>query len=79
MNRIVDMCPLTKLEGGLNLLREADDHHHHHIFVYLKVDKRNSYDAVISLKSTATAAFAKQIPTQTAGCFMRIVKIFAVK
>ena len=61
MNRIVDMCPLTKLEGGLNLLREADD------------------DAVISLESTATAAFAKQIPTQTAGCFMRIVKIFAVK
>ena len=25
MNHIVDMCPLTKLEGGLNLLHETDD------------------------------------------------------
>ena len=25
MNHIVDMCPLTKFEGGLNLLHEADD------------------------------------------------------
>ena len=25
MNHIVDMCPLTKVEGGLNLLHEADD------------------------------------------------------
>ena len=25
MNQIVDICPLTKLEGGLNLLREPDD------------------------------------------------------
>jgi len=25
MNHIVDTCPLTKLEGGLNLLHEADD------------------------------------------------------
>jgi len=41
MNHIVDTCPVTKFEGGLNLLHEADD------------------DAVIWLKSTATAAFAK--------------------
>ena len=25
MNHIVETCPLTKLEGGLNLLHEADD------------------------------------------------------
>ena len=25
MNHIVDTCPLTKLEGGLNLLHAADD------------------------------------------------------
>ena len=25
MNHIVDTCPLTKCEGGLNLLHEADD------------------------------------------------------
>jgi len=25
MNHIVDMCPLTQFEGGLNLLHEADD------------------------------------------------------
>ena len=25
MNHIVDTCPLTKHEGGLNLLHEADD------------------------------------------------------
>jgi len=25
MNHIVDKCPLTKFEGGLNLLHEADD------------------------------------------------------
>jgi len=25
MNHIVDTCPLTKFEGGLNLLQEADD------------------------------------------------------
>jgi len=25
MNNIVDTCPLTTVEGGLNLLREADD------------------------------------------------------
>jgi len=25
MNHIVDMCPLTKFVGGLNLLHEADD------------------------------------------------------
>ena len=25
MNHIVDMCQLTKFEGGLNLLHEADD------------------------------------------------------
>jgi len=25
MNHTVDTCPLTKFEGGLNLLREADD------------------------------------------------------
>jgi len=25
MNHIVDTCPLTKFEGGLNLLREMDD------------------------------------------------------
>jgi len=25
MNRIFDMWPLTKFEGGLNLLHEADD------------------------------------------------------
>jgi len=25
MNHIVDMCPLPKFEGGLNLLHEADD------------------------------------------------------
>jgi len=25
MNHVVDMCPLTKFEGGLNLLHEADD------------------------------------------------------
>jgi len=25
MNHIVDTCPLTKSEGGLNLLQEADD------------------------------------------------------
>ena len=25
MNHIVDICPLTKLEGGLNLLHEPDD------------------------------------------------------
>jgi len=25
MNHIVDTCPLTKLEGGQNLLHEADD------------------------------------------------------
>jgi len=25
MNHAVDTCPLTKLEGGLNLLHEADD------------------------------------------------------
>jgi len=26
MNHIVDTCPLTNFEGGLNLLHEADDH-----------------------------------------------------
>jgi len=41
MNHLVYTCPLTKFEGGLNLLHEADD------------------DAVIWLKSTATAAVAK--------------------
>ena len=25
MNHIVDTCPLTKFEGGLNLLHEAND------------------------------------------------------
>jgi len=25
MNHIVDTCPLTKLEGGLNLLHKVDD------------------------------------------------------
>ena len=25
MNHIVDMCPLIKFQGGLNLLHEADD------------------------------------------------------
>jgi len=25
MTNIVDTCPLTKFEGGLNLLHEADD------------------------------------------------------
>jgi len=25
MNHIVDTCPLTEFEGGLNLLHEADD------------------------------------------------------
>jgi len=25
MNHIVDTCPLTKFEGGLNLLHEAGD------------------------------------------------------
>jgi len=25
MNHTVDTCPLTKFEGGLNLLYEADD------------------------------------------------------
>ena len=25
MNHIIDMCPLTEFEGGLNLLHEADD------------------------------------------------------
>ena len=25
MNHTVDMCPLTKFEGGLKLLHEADD------------------------------------------------------
>jgi len=25
MNYIVDTCPLTKFEGGLNLLHKADD------------------------------------------------------
>jgi len=25
MNYTVDTCPLTKVEGGLNLLHEADD------------------------------------------------------
>jgi len=25
MNHIVDACPLTKFDGGLNLLHEADD------------------------------------------------------
>jgi len=25
MNHIVDTCPLTEIEGGLNLLHEADD------------------------------------------------------
>ena len=25
MNHIVDTCPFTKFEGGLNLLHEADD------------------------------------------------------
>jgi len=25
MNHIVDTCPLTKFEGGPNLLREADE------------------------------------------------------
>ena len=28
MNHIVDSCPLTKFEGRLNLLREADDGSH---------------------------------------------------
>jgi len=26
MNYIFDTCPLTKLEGGLNLLHKADDY-----------------------------------------------------
>jgi len=42
MNHIVDTCPLTKFECGLNLLHEADD------------------DAVIWLKSTATAALTNK-------------------
>ena len=25
MKRVVDTCPLTKFEGGLNLLHDADD------------------------------------------------------
>jgi len=25
MNHIVDTCPLTKFDGGLNLFHEADD------------------------------------------------------
>jgi len=25
MNHIVDVCPLTKLDGGLQLLHEAED------------------------------------------------------
>jgi len=25
MNHIADTCPLTKFDGGLNLLHEADD------------------------------------------------------
>jgi len=25
MNHVVDMCPLTKFGGGLNLLHEEDD------------------------------------------------------
>jgi len=25
MNHVVDACPLTKFEGGLNVLHEADD------------------------------------------------------
>jgi len=25
MNHTVDACPLTEFDGGLNLLREADD------------------------------------------------------
>ena len=25
MNPIVDLCPLTKFKGGLNLLHEVDD------------------------------------------------------
>jgi len=25
MNHVVDTCPLTEFEGGLNLLHEADD------------------------------------------------------
>ena len=41
MNHLVYTCLLTKFEGGLNLLHEADD------------------DAVIWLKSTATAALTK--------------------
>ena len=28
MNHIVAMCPLTKFDGGLNLLREADNDSH---------------------------------------------------
>jgi len=41
MNHIVDTSPLTKFEGGLNLLHDGD------------------YDAVIWLKSTATAVLMK--------------------
>ena len=43
MNHTVDTFPLTKFEGGLNLLHEAND----------------DDDAVTWLESTATAAFAK--------------------
>jgi len=28
MNRIVDTCPLTEFQGGLNLLHEANDDSH---------------------------------------------------
>jgi len=46
MNHTVDMCPLTKHEGGLKLLHEVDDD---------KVDD----NAVMWLESTVTAAIAK--------------------
>ena len=46
MNHIVDTCPLTKFEGGLNLLHEADDD--------------GWYGTrLIWLESTETAALAK--------------------
>jgi len=49
-NHIVDTCPLTKFDGGLNVLHEADDDE--------RTNKR-TFTAIIRLESTATAAFAK--------------------
>ena len=51
-NHIVDTCPITKFDGGLNvsLLHEADDDE--------RTNKR-TFTAIIRLESTATAALAK--------------------